>query len=61
MTNNHILRMVQYLCYEYWKDYTEMADYFLLNDFRAFVLDRYPAEWKAIIPAGNSTYNIFCY
>ena len=57
-TNNHILRTVQYLCYEYWKEHTEMVDYFLWHDFMSIVLERYSAEWKAIVPADNSTPHI---
>lgn len=57
-TNNHILRTVQYLCYEYWKEHTEMVDYFLLHDFMSIVLDRYPTEWQEIVPADNSTPHI---
>lgn len=53
-TNNHILSAVQYLLYEYWKENSSMADYFLLHDLMAIVLDRYEDEWKKVVPVDNA-------
>lgn len=57
-TNNKLLLAVRHLCYEYWKQNTEMVDYFLLHDFMAIVLDFYPEEWKRVIPRDNATPHI---
>lgn len=53
-SNNKILSATRYLLYEYWKENNDMADYFLLHDFMAIVLDRYEDEWKRIIPVDNA-------
>ena len=52
---NKVLEAVKYLCYEYWKKNDEMVDYFLIHDFFSIVLERYPNEWKKIIPRDNAT------
>jgi hypothetical protein len=54
-TNNKILMMTKYLCYEYWKKNTKMVDYFLLHDFLTISLEQNEDEWKKIIPQDNST------
>ena len=54
-TNNKILMMTRYLCYEYWKKNTEMVDYFLFHDFLTISLEQNEDEWKKIIPRDNST------
>lgn len=53
-TNNKILMATRHLCYEYWKEHNSLIDYFLLHDFMAIVLEKYPEDWKAIIPVCNS-------
>ena len=57
-SNNKVLSAVQYLCEEYWKDNTEIIDYFLLHDFISIVLDFYKEEWQQIIPVDNATPHI---
>lgn len=57
-TNNKFLMAVRELCYEYWRRYDEMIDYFLLHDFMAICLERYPEQWKRIVPCSNSTPHI---
>lgn len=57
-SSNRILMATQHLIYEYWKDYKEMLDYFLLHDFMAIVLDYYSEEWKDVIPVDNAAPHI---
>lgn len=57
-THNKILEATLYLCYEYWKKYNYMMDYFLLHLFLSIVLDYYGDEWKKIIPISNATSHI---
>ena len=54
-THNKILMATRELCYEYWKNQTEMIDYFLFHDFMAIVLDKYEDEWKKVVPRDNAT------
>ena len=53
-SNNRVLMAVRHLCYAYWKNNTQMADYFLLHDFISVALEHYFEEWKKIIPCSNS-------
>ena len=57
-TNNKILMATRYLCYEYWKNNSEMVDYFLLHNFFSIVLEQFPDEWNKIIPRDNATPHI---
>ena len=57
-SHNKILEATRYLCYEYWKKYNYMMDYFLLHQFLSIVLDFYSDEWKKIIPLSNATPHI---
>ena len=57
-TNNKMLMAIRYLCYEYWKENTQMIDYFLLHDFISIVLEYYPEDWKRIVPRDNATPHI---
>lgn len=57
-TNNRILMAVQRLCYAYWKDSTNMDDYYLLHFFIAIAAERYKEEWNKIIPMDNATPHI---
>ena len=57
-TNNKLLLATQYLCYEYWKKYNRMIDYFLLHYFFSIVLDYYREDWSKVIPKDNSTPHI---
>lgn len=57
-TNNKILIMTRYLCYEYWKKNTKMMDYFLLHDFMSIALEHNPDEWNKVIPRDNATPHI---
>lgn len=54
-TNNKILMMTKYLCYEYWKKNNDMIDYFLFHDFMMIALEHNENEWKKIIPRDSST------
>lgn len=53
-SNNKILMMTRYLCYEYWKKNTDMVDYFLFHDFFVTALEHNENEWNKIIPRDNS-------
>lgn len=53
-TNNKILMMARYLCYEYWKKNSEMVDYFLFHDFVVISLEHNEEDWKKIIPRDNA-------
>lgn len=53
-TNNKILMMARYLCYEYWKKNSKMADYFLFHDFVVISLEHNEEDWKKIIPRDNA-------
>ena len=57
-TNNKVLLATRALCYAYWKENNEMWDYFLLHNFVSIVLDRYPEEWKSIVPRDNAAPHI---
>ena len=57
-SNNKILMAVRHLCYEYWKQNSNMVDYFLLHDFMSIVSEYYSEEWKHIIPRDNATPHI---
>ena len=53
-SNNKILLMTKFLCYEYWKINTEMVDYFLFHNFLVISLENNKEEWDKIIPRDNS-------
>lgn len=53
-TNNKILMMTRYLCYEYWKKNNRMVDYFLFHDFFMISLEYNKEEWRKIIPRDNA-------
>ena len=53
-TNNKILIMTRYLCYEYWKNNDELVDYFLFHDFMTIALEYNKDEWQKIIPRDNA-------
>lgn len=53
-TNNKILEMARFLCYEYWKKNNEMVDYFLFHDFAMISLEHNEEEWKKVIPRDNA-------
>ena len=53
-TNNKILMMTRYLCYEYWKKNDELVDYFLFHDFVVIALEHNEESWKKIIPIDNA-------
>ena len=53
-SNNKILQMTRYLCYEYWKKNNEMVDYFLFHDFLVISLEHNKEEWEQIIPRDNA-------
>lgn len=56
--NNKVLMATRYLCYKYWENFESMVDYFLLHDFLSIVLERYPEDWKKIVPRDNATPHI---
>ena len=53
-SNNKILIMTRYLCYEYWKNNTELVDYFLFHDFLVISLEHNKEEWDKIIPRDSA-------
>lgn len=53
-TNNKILMMARYLCYEYWKKNDELVDYFLFHDFVMISLEHNEEDWKRVIPRDNA-------
>lgn len=53
-SNNKILQMTRYLCYEYWKKNNEMVDYFLFHDFLVISLEHNKEEWEQIVPRDNA-------
>lgn len=53
-TNNKILEMTRFLCYEYWKKNNEMVDYFLFHDFVMISLEHNEEDWKKVIPRDNA-------
>ena len=57
-TNNKLLMAVRELCYEYWRRYDDMIDYFLLHDFMSICLEHYPEIWRNVVPVCNSTPHI---
>lgn len=57
-TNNKILMATRDLLYNYWKTSNSMNDYFLMHVFISIVLDKYPDEWRKIIPRDNATPHI---
>lgn len=57
-SNDKVLMATRDLIYAYWKENDTMWDYFLLHDFMSIVLDRYPEEWKKVIPRDNAAPHI---
>ncbi len=57
-TNNKILMMTRYLCYEYWKINNKIVDYFLLHYFFSIALEHNKEEWSRIVPRDNATPHI---
>ena len=57
-TNNKILEMARFLCYEYWKKNNEMVDYFLFHDFFMISLEHNEEDWKNVIPRDNAAPHI---
>jgi hypothetical protein len=53
-TNNPIIILTRDLLYEYWKKHNKMVDYFLLHDMFELAIEKYPEEWKKVIPVSNS-------
>lgn len=56
--NNKILKLTKNLLYEYWKNNTEMVDYFLIHYFFQLALERYPDEWAKVVPYSNEAPHI---
>lgn len=57
-SNNRILYSVKELLYEYWKRNNEVIDYFIFHLFFQIVIERYPEEWKKVVPFSNSVPHI---
>lgn len=53
-TNNKILELARFLCYEYWKKNNEMVDYFLFHDFVMISLENNEEDWKKVVPRDNA-------
>lgn len=57
-SNNKILAAVQHLLFQYWMNNDDLVDYFVFHDFFQIVIERYPEEWKRVIPFCNATPHI---
>ncbi len=57
-SNNKLLVATRELLYQYWKQENEVVDYFVFHDFFQMVIEKYPAEWKKVVPFSNSTPHI---
>lgn len=57
-SNNKILMATRYLCYEYWKKYNYLVDYFFSEFFMDIVLEYYKEDWNRIVPKDNATPHI---
>lgn len=57
-SNNKILMATRHLCYEYWKKYDYLVDYFFSEFFMDMVLEYYPKDWQEIVPKDNATPHI---
>ena len=57
-SNNKILMATKFLCYEYWKNNNNLADYFLLHNFLSIVMEYYKEDWDKIVPVDNATPHI---
>lgn len=57
-SNNKILMATRYLCYEYWKKYNYLVDYFFSEFFMDLVLEYYKEDWNRIVPKDNATPHI---
>ena len=53
-TNNKVLELARFLCYEYWKKNNEMVDYFLFHDFAMISLEHNEEDWKKVVPRDNA-------
>lgn len=52
--HNPIVELTRDLLYEYWKKNNRMCDYFLLHNFMQLAIEKYPEEWKKVIPFSNA-------
>lgn len=57
-TNHPILCLTRALLYEYWREHTNMVDYFLIHDFCELAIETYPGEWAKVVPFSNATPHI---
>jgi len=57
-SNNKILMATREMLYEYWKNNTQMVDYFLLHHFFSIVCRFFPEDAKKIPPYCNSVPHI---
>lgn len=53
-TNNKVLELARFLCYEYWKKNNEMVDYFLFHDFAMISLEHNEEDLKKVVPRDNA-------
>ncbi|MEQ3458727.1 capsular polysaccharide synthesis protein [Enterococcus cecorum] len=56
--NQKYIYMMRELMYDYWKNNTEVIDYFIFHDFFQIIIDNNLEEWSKIIPFSNSTPHI---
>lgn len=56
--NQKFIFIIKELLYEYWKENTEVVDYFIFHDFFQMLIEKYPEEWNKVIPFSNSTPHI---
>lgn len=56
--SNVIIGLVRELLYKYWAKNNKLIDYFIFHDFFELAIERYPMEWKKVVPVSNSTPHI---
>lgn len=49
-----ILALTRELLYEYWRKNDDVVDYFIFHYFFQIALERYPEEWRKVVPFCNS-------
>lgn len=54
-TNNKVLLMTRFLCYEYWKKNNHLVDYFLFHHFFTIALENNEELWQNVIPRESAS------
>jgi len=56
--NNIILKLTLELLYRYWRDYSNIIDYYIFHDMFQLAIEAYPNLWNKVAPFNNSTPHI---